>query len=122
MKKIEIYDPPMCCSTGVCGTNVDEKLIEFANALKTLSSSGVVVERFNMGHTPQAFIDNIKVKELLMGEGKNAKHTLPFIFVNGELKWSGKIPPAKELFKAFGIEYKPQTASKGGCCGGEGCC
>ena len=119
MKKIEVYDPPMCCSTGVCGTKVDEKLIEFASALKTLSGSGVVVERFNMGQTPQAFIDNIKVKELLTGKGQNA---LPFIFVNGELKWSGKIPPARELLKAFGIEHKPQAINKGGCCSDSGCC
>ena len=119
MKKIKIYDPPMCCSTGVCGTKVDEKLIEFANALKMLSGCGVVVERFNMAQTPQAFIENIKVKELLTEKGQNV---LPLIFINDELKWSGKIPPAKELLKAFGIEHKPQIANKGGCCGGSSCC
>ena len=119
MKKIEIYDPPMCCSTGVCGTKVDKKLIEFASAIKILADSGVVVERFNMAQTPQAFIENIKVKELLTGKGKNA---LPFIFVNGELKWSGKIPSSKELLKAFGIEHKSKDADKGSCCCDEGCC
>ncbi|MBF0217242.1 MAG: arsenite efflux transporter metallochaperone ArsD [Candidatus Omnitrophica bacterium] len=119
MKKIQVYDPPMCCSTGVCGTKVDEKLVEFAGVLKILSDSGVVVERYNMAQSPQAFIQNVKVKELLTGEGQNA---LPFIFVNGELKWSGKIPPAKELLKAFGIEYKTQAGDKGGCCGDSGCC
>lgn len=120
MKKIQIYEPPMCCSSGVCATKVDEKLIEFTNALKMLSSSGVVVERFNMAQTPQAFIENIKVKKLLTEKGQAA---LPFIFINGELKWSGNIPSAKELFKAFEIEYKPQTNnSKGCCCSDSKCC
>jgi len=119
VKKIEIYDPPMCCSTGVCGTKLDKKLIEFANALTTLSLSGVIVERFNMAQTPRVFIENLKVKELLIRKGQNA---LPFIFVNGELKWSGKIPSAKELLKVFGVEHKPQTINEGGCCGDGGCC
>ncbi len=118
MKKIQIYDPPMCCSTGVCGTKVDEKLIEFANVLKMLSSRGVAVERFNMAQTPQAFIENIKVKDLLTEKGQSV---LPLIFVNDELKWSGKIPPAKELLKAFGIEHKPQNINRGCCCGDSKC-
>jgi glutaredoxin len=117
--KIQVYDPPMCCSTGVCGTNVDKKLVEFASALKTLAESGVIVERFNMAHTPQAFIENVKVKELLTQKGQKS---LPYIFVNDELKWSGKIPATKDLFKACGIEYKPQAGNKGGCCGDTGCC
>jgi hypothetical protein len=26
--KIEIYDPPMCCPSGVCGPSVDPKLVK----------------------------------------------------------------------------------------------
>ena len=119
MKKIEIYDPPMCCSTGICGTNVDEKLIEFASVLKTLSNSGVVVERFNMAQEPQAFVKNKKVKQLLDEKGQNA---LPFIFVDSELKWSGKIPPVIEILKVFGISEKPKVSPKSGCGCEGGCC
>ena len=30
MKKIEIFDPAMCCSTGVCGPGVDPELLRMA--------------------------------------------------------------------------------------------
>ena len=30
MKKIEIFDPAMCCSTGVCGPSVNPELIRVA--------------------------------------------------------------------------------------------
>ena len=29
MNKIEIFDPAMCCSTGVCGPSVDPELTEW---------------------------------------------------------------------------------------------
>jgi len=29
-KKIDVYDPAMCCSTGVCGPDVDDSLTDFA--------------------------------------------------------------------------------------------
>ncbi|MBI4651847.1 arsenite efflux transporter metallochaperone ArsD [Candidatus Desantisbacteria bacterium] len=115
---IKVYDPPMCCSTGVCGTKIDEKLIEFANALKILSKSGATVERFNMAQTPNAFIENIKVKKIIAQKGQKS---LPLIFINDELKWSGKIPSTEEILKTFGIDYKPQTVNKCGCCGASKC-
>lgn len=119
MKKIEIYDPPMCCSTGVCGTKVNEKLVEFSGVLKTLVNSGVVVERFNMSQEPQAFVKNAKVKQLLEEKGQKV---LPLIFVDEELKWSGNIPSAADVLKAFKIDEKPPNAGdSGGCCEG-GCC
>jgi hypothetical protein len=38
---IKIYDPPMCCSSGVCGPNVNSVLVEFSGALKSLASMGL---------------------------------------------------------------------------------
>lgn len=119
MKKIEIYDPPMCCSSGVCGTTVDQKLVEFASVLKTLSSSGIVVQRFNMAQQPQAFVKNAKVKQLLDEKGQNA---LPFIFVDDELKWFGQIPSTIEILKTFKINQKTQPIKRTSCCCEGGCC
>ncbi len=118
MEKIQIYDPPMCCSSGVCGAKVDEKLVEFAGALKTLEKAGVIVERFNMSQRPKAFADNMKVRQILSEQGQNS---LPLIFVNNELKWSGMIPSARELLKVFGVAQNTQKISNSGCCS-EGCC
>jgi len=116
MKTLKIYDPPMCCSSGVCGTNVNSALVEFAGALKTLDKNKIAVERWNLAQQPQAFAENPQVKELLSKLGKDG---LPFIFVNDELKVSGRYPEAKELFAMLGIAG--ETESSDACCA-EGCC
>ena len=81
MKTIQVYDPPMCCSTGLCGNDIDPALVSFAALLTQLSQKGVKVERFNLGQQPMAFVQNTAVKALLDKEGVNA---LPLIFVDGE--------------------------------------
>ena len=58
MKKLQIYDPPMCCSTGVCGPNVDRVLERFTADLKWLEARGVTGERFDLAQTPIAFAEN----------------------------------------------------------------
>jgi hypothetical protein len=113
---LKIYDPPMCCSSGVCGTNVNSALVEFAGALKTLTKYEVTVERWNLAQQPQAFTENSQVKELLTKLGKDG---LPFIFVNDELKVSGRYPKAKELFALLGINDEAESSDA--CCA-EGCC
>lgn len=118
-KTVKVYDPPMCCSTGVCGINVDPKLVEFANTLKTLSDYGIVVERYNLAHEPKAFVENTKVKQLLDEKGQEG---LPLIFINDELKWFGAIPPSSEILNALGIEIKSQEPENTCCCGDSGCC
>ena len=57
-KKIEVFDPSMCCSTGVCGTEVDPKLVQFASDLAWLKQQGVLVERFNLAQQQGAFASN----------------------------------------------------------------
>jgi hypothetical protein len=29
-KSIQVFDPALCCSTGVCGVNVDQALVTFS--------------------------------------------------------------------------------------------
>ncbi len=30
MKTLTVFDPAMCCSTGVCGSDVDQVLVDFS--------------------------------------------------------------------------------------------
>ena len=34
-KKIEIFDPAMCCSTGICGPSVNENLLRVATLINS---------------------------------------------------------------------------------------
>ena len=86
MKTIQVYDPPMCCSTGLCGTEIDPALVSFAALLTQLSQQGVKVERYNLGQQPMAFVQNPTVKALLDKEGVAA---LPLILLDGEVYLKG---------------------------------
>ena len=87
MKTIQVYDPPMCCSTGLCGTDIDPALVSFAALLTQMSQSGIKVERYNLGQQPMAFVQNPTVKALLDTEGVAA---LPLILVDGEIRLKGR--------------------------------
>ena len=50
---LQVFDPAMCCSTGVCGPEVDTKLVQFAADLDWLKSQGVIVQRHNLSQTRQ---------------------------------------------------------------------
>jgi hypothetical protein len=92
--QIEVFDPAMCCSTGVCGPSVDPALARFAADLDSLASSGVTVRRFNLGQEPLAFAQKEQVRELLATTGESA---LPIVFTDGELRSAGRFPCREEL-------------------------
>ncbi len=94
MSMIEVFDPPMCCSTGVCGPSVDPALATFAGDLGVLSDQGIFVLRYNLSQEPKAFAEDSMVRELLHERGDDV---LPIIRVNGELRASGRYPTRAEL-------------------------
>lgn len=87
MKTIQVYDPPMCCSTGLCGNEIDPALVSFAALLTQLSQKGVKVERYNMGQQPMAFVQNPTVKALL---DKESTEALPLILLDGAVYLKGR--------------------------------
>ena len=93
MKTIQVYDPPMCCSTGICGTDIDPDLVNFAAMLSQLGTHGIKIERYNLGQQPMAFVQNPAVKALLELEKTEA---LPVIFLDGEVYLKGRYPTKDE--------------------------
>ncbi|MED3022551.1 MULTISPECIES: arsenite efflux transporter metallochaperone ArsD [Bacillus] len=82
MKKIEIYDPAMCCSTGVCGPSVDPELIRVSVAVNNLKNKGFDITRYNLASEPDAFASNETISKLLMEKGPEV---LPVTLVDGEV-------------------------------------
>ncbi len=123
---VKIYDPAMCCSSGVCGPSVDPVLAQFAAALKSISGQpGIDVERYNLGQQPQAFVENANVKAML---GNGGEKELPFIFINNQLWMKGRYPSRSELLEALNVKEAPALAplaasrNNASCCGEGGCC
>ena len=99
-KKIDVYDPAMCCSTGVCGPDVDDSLTDFANDVKWMKSQGIEVNRFNLGQEPEAFKSNPVVIARLQNAGSDI---LPIIFINGERVSEGAYPDRNQLKDWFSL-------------------
>ena len=101
MKKLQVFDPAMCCSTGVCGPSPDPVLPRFAADFHWLANQGVLVERYNLAQEPQAFAANETVKAAL---GKYGNDCLPLILVNDCIVSRGSYPTRKELARFVGLE------------------
>lgn len=117
MTAIRVFDPAMCCSSGVCGPSVDPQLARFAADLDWLKSQGVSVERFNLSQQPAAFADDAAVKSALETKGEAG---LPVVKVNGEVKSVGLYPSRDELAGWAGVTaaaHEPTVKAAGGCCG-----
>jgi len=111
MKTIEVYDPPMCCSTGVCGPDVDPRLARFASDLAWLKQQGVRVLRYNLAHEPAAFTENPVVKSALTSQGNSC---LPLILVGGEVATRSIYPTREQLAALAGVADSDCNSS--GCC------
>lgn len=131
MKTLEIYDPPMCCPTGVCGTDVDPKLVQFASDLSWLKEQGVNVQRFNLAQQPAAFAANSQVTDALKAHGNGC---LPLVLVDGEIVTRSIYPTREQLASLVGLEEESCCCGDDDhcceddekdepCCGGNtGCC
>ena len=100
MTKIDVFDPPMCCSSGVCGPHVDPLLAAFAADVDWLITQGVRVTRHNLAQEPQAFVANALVQQTLQREGDAC---LPLVLVNGEIAGRGAYPRRQELARLAGL-------------------
>ena len=119
MKTLKIYDPAMCCSTGVCGPSVDQKLVNLAADVAFLKSQGVAVERYNLAHQPEAFTANPTVVAEMGAEAE----LLPIFVVDGAVVAKAMYPSRAELAAWVGLRTELKMAAEK-CCEGapEGCC
>jgi len=94
MASVEVFDPAMCCSTGVCGPSVDPALVRFAADLEWLTSQGARVARATLSQQPERFVATEPVRVALAEQGEKA---LPAVVVDGRLCATGRYPGRAEL-------------------------
>jgi len=115
MKNLSLYEPAMCCSTGVCGPSVDPALVQLSADLEWLKKQGISVTRYNLSQQPADFAANTSVRDSLQRVGQDC---LPLVYADGELIASRFYPDRKQLAKVFGL----QTETDSACDQGNGCC
>jgi hypothetical protein len=120
MKNIQIFDPSLCCNTGVCGVDVDQALVSFAADYNWAKNNGVNIERFNLSQQPMAFAENTVVKGFLERSGEEA---LQLVLLDGEVALAGRYPNRTELARWAGITAEePKTDASSNCCSSKKCC
>ncbi len=133
--KVQIFDPEMCCTSGVCGTAPDPTLIEVSGLVERLKAEGASVSRYQLSRQPHAFTATSTVYQLLLKRGTQA---LPAVMVDDVLVSAGAYPTyeqiqARQPVAAEAVVVAVATSSAdsdtdpavgdGGCgCGSSGCC
>jgi Arsenical resistance operon protein ArsD len=123
MSTIQIFDHALCCSTGVCGADVDQQLVSFAADVDWAKQNGAQIERFNLAQQPLAFARNAIVSAFLERSGQEA---LPLILVDGEVALAGRYAERAELARWASIASAAPAIAEakptGACCSGSRCC
>lgn len=118
MTSIQVFDPALCCSNGVCGVEVDQQLVDFSAAVDWAKQQGAVIERFNLAQQPMVFAENPVVKVFLERSGAES---LPLILVDGEVALAGRYPNRTELARWANIAEVEEIVQSG-CCSSSRCC
>lgn len=122
MARIDVFDPAMCCSTGVCGPEVDPALVRFAADLDWLTAQGVEVHRHNLAQDPAAFVANELVNRAIAEDGIES---LPVVLVDGRFLSMGAYPSREQLAKRTVDKVRVPLGQKP-CCtpkpDGSSCC
>lgn len=133
MSKIEVFEPALCCATGVCGEDIDQELLAFSADMDFIRSRGGDISRYNLASEPQAFAANDHVATFLRVSGSAG---LPLVLVDGVTAMTGRYPDRIQLAIWAGFDAlspvgsdlgitAAASASDAGCCGGagaSGCC
>ncbi|KAA8960177.1 arsenite efflux transporter metallochaperone ArsD [Mycobacterium sp.] len=122
--KVEVFEPALCCATGVCGEDVDQDLVTFSADMDFVRSLGGDVARYNLASEPLAFAENHTVKAFLEIAGSDG---LPLVLVDGVTVMTGRYPDRAQLARWAGVAADGPASpamlditetGAGGCCGG----
>jgi hypothetical protein len=119
MKTVQIFDPALCCRTGVCGADVDQELVTAAANVEWAQRNGAHIERFNLAQQPVLFAEHPVVRGFLERSGQES---LPLTLVEGQIALAGRYPTREELARWTEVSGPEQSATTAGCCSGSKCC
>jgi len=126
MSTIHVYEPAMCCNTGVCGPNPAQELVQFTSDIAALKELGADITRHNLANDALAFTQAEPVRAFMQAAGSAG---LPLTTVDGAVVLTGRYPSRDELTRYAGLagssccQPAPTAAASSGCgCGSSGCC
>lgn len=123
MKKMFIFEPAMCCETGICGVGVDTELLRISTVINNLKRNGFDVARYNLSSTPNEFVKNKLINEMINKDGVSI---LPITMVDDKVMKTGTYPTNEEFVAWLEVSEQILDETKedneDSCCGGGCCC
>ena len=116
MKTIKIYEPAMCCSTGICGPSVDTELLRITATMNQMNKNEQRIERFNLTDQPMVFVEDAVVNQLLNEKGIEV---LPITVVDNEVVKIGQYPTNNEIEQYLSIRLEEEEFNVLCTCGGD---
>ena len=104
---VELFDPPMCCPTGLCGPALDQTLLDVNDMVLSLQRENLRVERYQMTSNPNAFLGNAEVMKLVREKQMEA---LPIVVVRGKILKTGAYPSLGEVHAALALTQQSVSA------------
>ncbi len=106
---VELFDPPMCCPTGLCGPSLDQTLLDVNEMVTALQRENLRIERYQMTSNPNAFLGNAAVMKLVREKQMEA---LPITVVRGKVIKVGAYPSRDEIQAALQEKLPAQGTSR----------
>ena len=100
---IEIFDPPMCCPSGLCGPDIDPALLDINEAIlkvKKEFDGQVKIERYLLSQQGQKFMQQPEVMKRLQSNGVEI---LPLTLVDGKVVKEKSYPTFDEIKNYIGV-------------------
>ena len=94
---IEIFDPPMCCPSGLCGPDIDPALLDINETIlkvKKEFDGQVHIERYLLSQQGPKFMQQPEVKTRLETNGVDV---LPLTMVDGHVVKEKEYPSYDEI-------------------------
>ncbi|MDZ7604671.1 MAG: arsenite efflux transporter metallochaperone ArsD [Cyclobacteriaceae bacterium] len=92
--KLEIFEPSLCCESGVCGPEPDKVLIDLQNTIQLLKKVGIETKRYAINQAPVVFVQNAVVRDFIKANGPGK---LPLVLLDSQIVKSGGYPTINEL-------------------------
>lgn len=109
MPEIHVYEPALCCTSGVCGPELDQALVAFTADVAHVKQSGGQVARHNLASDPHAFVDAENVRAFMHVAGSDG---LPLTTVDGVTVLTGRYPDRAQLRQFAGLlDSIPEAAA-----------
>lgn len=111
MSKLALYEPALCCSTGLCGPSVDENLIRITGVMQQIKKmDGKQMIRYNLASNPNSFARNTQVTELIQDRGIDC---LPITVLDDDtIVKMGKYPTNDEIAEWLAAPIKSVNTSE----------